>query len=293
VSEAFKNLFRNHLMTVAAILTVSACLFILAVSLCLALNIDYLLEQMEQSLSVVVYLSDELDADQVNELYKRIQDIPYVKADSVKYISHEMAIERFIESMDADPSLLDGLPDNFLPRSFELEAGDLAYRDVVIEELKGLAFRGVEKIGNQEQYVGLLTTINNGIRVVSVIVIAGLIVLSVLIIVNTIKITVNSRRTEITIMKYVGATDWFIRWPFIIEGLLIGLIGAAVPLFFSWLSYRNVLAVLRDNFISVEELFDFKTTFEIFSLLIPLTLILGAGIGIIGSVTSMRKYLRV
>jgi cell division transport system permease protein len=248
---------------------------------------------LEKTLSIVVYVEDSLDEEQLNTLYKRILEIPHVNGEGVRYISHEMAIESFIASMNADPEMLEGLPRDFLPRSFEIDVENILYRPDVLEELQGLQSRGIYKISNQDQYVGLLTSVNNGIRVVSVVVILGLVALSILIIVNTIKLTVNFRRTEITIMKYVGATDWFIRWPFIIEGVLIGILGAAIPLVLSWLSYRNILSVLRENFTSVEEMLNFKTSFEIYSFLIPITLILGAGIGIIGSVTSMRKYLRV
>lgn len=113
------------------------------------------------------------------------------------------------------------------------------------------------------------------------------------IIVNTIKISVFTRKTEINIMKYVGATDWFIRWPFIIEGVLIGLLGALIPMLIAWPAYAKSISMIYDFFPIIKNMVTFRESSEIFSILLPFALIFGILLGVIGSVTSIRKHLKV
>ena len=137
----------------------------------------------------------------------------------------------------------------------------------------------------------MLTSLNNAVRIISVVMILILGLLSVIIIMNTIKLTVNNRRTEIIIMKYVGATEWFIKWPFVIEGILIGLSGALIPIILSWVLYERAVNAIRSSVEIFASMLAFKNGVELFPILIPLALVLGALIGTMGSITSMRRYL--
>jgi cell division transport system permease protein len=139
----------------------------------------------------------------------------------------------------------------------------------------------------------VLTSISNGLSIASAVVVIIFLIVSVVIITNTIRITVNSRRQEINIMKYVGATDWFIRWPFIIEGVLIGLFGSAIPLALSLTGYNQVLLIAYEEIPMLQNIVSFIPAADIFRVLIPMCLAFGVAIGITGSSASIRKHLQV
>ncbi len=290
VRQAIKGLFKNRLMSLASIITVVSCISILAFSYCVAVNIDYILEQLEGSLNLSAFIDDELDEKEVNKLFEEVKAIPNIK--EVRYISRDEAFKIFSEDLGDSTHVLTGL-EKEMPRSFVINLEDIKYQKEIADELKNLKQKGITEVKYDQNIINIITTVNTGIRIVSVIIILFLIVISIIIIINTIKIAVNIRRTEITIMKYIGATDWFIRWPFIIEGILIGLIGALIPLVTCWLGYNGAIAAIYENIEFLKELFDFRTTNSIFSVLLPLCLTIGIGIGVIGSVTSIRKHLNV
>jgi cell division transport system permease protein len=277
-------------MTIASVITLAGCLFIVSISYCIASNIDYLLFQMESLLSITVYISQDSSSEDVNNLVKLIRDIPHVS--NVEYISSEDALAQFRENLGDSSHILDGLEsDNPLPRSFVLDIETLGYWDYVVNRLDELKGEGIDTIKHGKQAVNILITINNVLRVICVIIIAGLGIISIVIIFNTIKLAVNSRKTEINIMKYVGATDAFIRWPFIIEGMIIGVLGAMVPTFLIHTVYTPAIELVK-NSLSILD-FDFRTRAYIFTILIPLLGILGVFIGVLGSVTSIRQHLNV
>jgi len=153
---------------------------------------------------------------------------------------------------------------------------------------------GISEVRHQQNVVDALVAVNRGVRVVSLIIIAVLLVISVVIIMNTIRLTVTNRKLEINIMKYVGATDKFIRWPFVIEGILIGLIGSAVPVLLCWVSYPQVTSALNRRLPAMlDGLISFIPAHAVFEGLFPVTLVLGAAVGAVGSITSVRKHLHV
>ena len=293
--EAFISLFRNRLMTLASIITASSCVFILIFSLGLAMNIDYMLNQLEGSLSLTADIDDDLAATDTLALFETIRDMPNVE--SVRYISAEQALESLREQWEAAgrAHLLDGLEyDNPLPRSFVITLDNIIFATEVRNDLQEFRRQGlIVDIRYDMEIINTITTINNGIRVVSIVLVLFLLVLSSVIIMNTVKLTVNNRRAEITIMKYVGATDWFIRWPFIIEGILIGLIGALIPISVSWAGYQALLQRLNTTWQVLQEVFIFRSGIEIFSIVMPISLMVGIGVGVLGSVMSIRRHLRV
>ncbi len=290
LTEAIIGLIKNRLMSVASIVTVSACIFLFALSYCLAANLDYILKQLEGSLTVTVIVGNEASADDVNTLNEKIRSMEHVL--QVRYKTAKEALDEFKEDLKDKSGILDGLEkDNPLPRSFILELDDLRSMDNVVRQIEKLNDKSVEKIIHGRDTANLLMTLNNFIRVVSIIIIGALGVISTVIVMNTIRITVNARRNEIGIMKYVGATDWFIRWPFIFEGILIGVLGTVIPLLICWFGYGRVITFIEG--IRIIPGMEFYTSISLFTILIPLSAIIGVVIGVTGSFTSVRKHLKV
>lgn len=295
ISEAFVSLARNSLMSLSSIATVASCIFIVVFSYCVATNLDYILEQLEDSVELSVFIDSSLDVQQVEDIYNKISSIEHVT--KVEYISPDEALKSFAQRLGDSTGILEGFEaDNPLRPSFTISLDDPKNQDGVINELDSEQMRalGVANVLHARDELNMLMSINNVVRIVSIIIILILGILAVVIITNTIRLTVNSRRNEITIMKYVGATDWFIKWPFVIEGILIGLIGAALPVFIFWASYGKIIDTLYNSYEFFRTLdFKFRTGLEIFPALVPIGIVLGSLIGTIGSITSMRKHLDV
>lgn len=157
----------------------------------------------------------------------------------------------------------------------------------------GYEYIGIEKIRHSQKESDILLAINNGVRIGSLILILLLAIISVAIIFNTIKLAVYVRRTEINIMKYVGATDWFIRWPFIIEGIIIGIIGSLIPIVICIMGYGQVVALIYEKMYFIKNYVEFKDTFSMFLAIAPATVLLGVLLGVIGSLNSIKKHLNV
>ncbi len=295
IEEAFKSLFRNGLMTLSSIITVAACIFIVVLSFCAAVNVDYILAQLEESGGLAVSISDELNSDGLNTLKEKILSIEHVT--EVSFVNKEQAFEEFSKSLGENREIISGFNEknNPFPRSFLITVESGKYQKQVVDELSKSDFSkiGVTKVRHALELVEGLMSVNNAIRIVSILIIFILGLLSVIIIMNTIKLTVNSRRHEIGIMKYVGATDWFIRWPFIIEGIIIGICGAAIPVIICWALYSNAVSALINSLLFIGSIINFKASFDIFPYLSPLAMGIGIVIGALGSITSIRKYLNV
>ena len=288
--ETLRSLVRNKLMTLTSIATVAACLLIVVFSYAIAQNINHILAYIETTIGVEIFIDDALNDAEMETLSQQILAMDNVV--SAEFISPVEALEHMAETLgDEEGILLSLLYDNPLRRSFRLELNDIRQQRETVDQLWQLY--GVANIAAAPDMADALATANNYISIFSFIIILILGILSVIIITNTIKLTVNSRRNEILIMRYVGATDWFIKWPFVIEGVLIGIIGAGLSLTISWLSYDNIISSVRE-FQLIEQLqLPFRNTTEIFPIFAPITIILGAVIGILGSISSMRKYLSV
>ena len=290
LNVAVRNLIKNRLMSVASVLTVASCIFIVSVFYCLAANLDYLLKQMESNIGITVFVDDALDPEAAMDLLDKIVAIPHVL--SAEYVSPEKALVEVQVILD-DPEAIEGLEqDNPFRRSFNILIDDIQYQEDVVQVLVEMESAGVARIRYSQAMAEITLTISGVVRVVSMILILMLGIISIVIIFNTIRITVNARRTEINIMKYVGATDWFIRWPFVFEGLLIGLAGGIIPAALCWLGYNRVIGMIREG-LPIISFIQFRPGFEIFSYLIPFALLLGILIGTVGSLLSVRRHLKV
>ena len=235
-----------------------------------------------------VFIKNEATDQQVKEIGDKIRALDGVN--NVRYVSHEEAVERIKDQLENREELLEGL-EGVLPRSYIITFTDLELNYEIQDQIS--SWDNIKRITSNNETTSTLMNLGNGIRIVSVIILAFLIVVSLFIISNTIKLTVHARRKEISIMKYVGATNSFIRWPFIVEGIIIGLISAVISLVIVGGGY-NVLAEKLMTSALIEKLGIVLVNFnDMLSIIIAVYLILGVGIGVIGSSISMKKYLEV
>jgi len=290
IMEAFRGLVKNRLMSVASVLTLASCLFIFSASFCIVANLNYLLYQLESMMSIVVFLDNDISAEDLDDLLEQVYEIPHIT--EISFVSSQQALEQLREGLDESAHMLDGLEnDNPLQASLELDIDNINNWDTVEGHLREIDGGVIEINQHGRPTAFALTTINNVLRVISSMIIIGLGIISMVIILNTIRIAVNNRQTEISIMKYVGATDAFIRGPFIMEGVIIGLLGALVPLGIIYMFYSPVVDMLNERLYVMD--FYFRSHADILQLLSPLLLIIGMLIGIIGSSISIRRYLNV
>ena len=286
--EGFRSLIANRLMSIASIFAVSSSLFIVTVFYVIGANVEYFIHQLEGTIGIVAIIEDNTTEADHERIEGQIRGIHLVE--DARFVSRDEALENMRAWFGDDAGLLDGLEyDNPLRHSFEIDLYDIAFQEDVARIVEN--FDGVYRVRRASDIQSALTTMNNVVQLI----IAGLLVvlgiISITIIINTIRITVNSRQTEINIMKYVGATDWFIRWPFIIEGMLIGLIGGAVPATLAWVGYGYVYTIIGN--IPELQFLQLLPHEHMLAYVFPFNLIIGTVIGFIGSGVSVRRHLKV
>lgn len=291
LKEGFSGLKKNLLMTVASIIAVAACISIMSFSYCVVSNLQYMLDQMEDSIGISVFLKGDLTSEDIENMKTTISGLDHVT--NVTYISPADALDQLKDQWGADEDIFIGLDDtnNPLSHSFQVELDQIESQDAVLAELQKI--EGVDKVEYGQSLSEMLMSVSNVFQVAGILVMLVLGVISVMIIINTIRISVMNRRVEINIMKYVGATDWFIRWPFIIEGIIIGLIGAVLPMLVGMPMYGKTISLFYNHIPFVENFVRFRVVGDVFSFVLPAALIFGILLGVVGSVTSIRKHLQV
>jgi cell division transport system permease protein len=285
--QTFKSLWRNKIMSFTSVVTVAACMFMVIASFAVTSNFSRFLDDLENTAGMTVHIDDDLTQSQVDLLERSLMDLNNVAG--VRFVTPEEALEELMIMLgDVDGLLMKGFEgeENPLRRTFVLELNNIRMQRETVERINTLF--GVALIDAPAEFADTLITINSFLNVMGFIIIAILAVLAVVIITNTIKLTVNNRRNEIVIMKYVGATDWFIKWPFILEGIIIGLLGGAIPLAVAWSVYERIISSIG---IALSTDFPFRTATEVFPIIGPVALLFGAAIGALGSVTSIRRHL--
>ena len=291
IREAARSLIMNRLMTVASVFTVASCIFILSVFYILTANIEHMFERIEDGLGLVALIGDDVSAAELTPLRDLIAAIPNVS--EVEYISREDGLVMVKQMFGENSSMVDVmlLGPNPVRRSFGVNLTDLQHHDDVFLALEALSHAGIESVVSERDVINVALALSSVVQFVSLFLIIMLAGVSIIIIINTIRITVNARQAEINIMKYVGATDWFIRWPFVIEGILIGLIGGIVPAGIAWFGYTPVLNVISG--IPFLDFIDFLPAEAVFVYLFPFAIIIGGAIGFVGSMVSVRQHLMV
>ncbi len=285
MSEASKNVFSNGWMSLASIFTVLASLLVFGFFLVLTVNLNYIATQLEGDYEIILIVDETYNKEQVKELGEKIKAVENVK--DLTLNTKESRLKEWKTELGAE--LLEGYEeDNPLRDWYMLTLEDLSQADTTIESIEGLD--GIAKIVRNQDTIDKLVTMTNYLGRVSIWVMIALALVSVFIISNTIKLTVFTRSKEINIMKFVGATDWFIRWPFIIEGIIIGLIGAIISFIVVAYGYQGILGLIGALDISFVK---FKPFSSVVLPLIGAFIGLGVVLGGIGSLISVRKHLKV
>lgn len=284
--ETFYSLFRNKFMAVASVLTVTLSMFILGVFLCAVLNINHMATYLENQVEMTVYLKDGLNTEQVMAVGKNLKALPDLK--EIKFTNKDQAMAEFKQRLGDQQGILDAINGNPLPSSYSTSFATPASLKKAVSIVT--QYPEVDSVQYGQDIIEQLYKVAQVIRIGGIILIVFLAGAELFIISNTIRLTVFARRREIQIMKYVGATNGFIRWPFIFEGMIIGFIGSGLSAFILWEGYKVVLMEMAQAglvFIPMIPLWPFIGYMTV--------MLLAAGIiiGILGSTISLRKYMKV
>lgn len=287
ISDAFKSLKRNSTISLASMATVLATLFVFGVFLLTAININIGVKDVESKVEIKVFLKDNIAANDQKNVEEKLQDTNGVKG--VVFESKQDALSRFKEQLNDNAGILEGYDDknNPLPSSFVVKLNTPDDSKAVVDTVKNL--NGVESVGNDQDLINKIASFAKTVRWVGVAIFIILISVSLFLIVNTIKLTVYSRRREVGIMKFVGATDWFIRWPFILEGIAIGLVGAVLSDVVLYFAYKGVYEKITVNLFTVQ----LMSPMYVLSTMSWQFILSGTLIGIFGSIIALRKFLVV
>lgn len=297
LGEGIRNVFKNKKSTSASIIIMSLTMLIFGVFFVITQNINSIMKQIESEQGIEVFLYD-ISEDQTKALEDYIRNIDGIN--TVEYKSKEDALNQLKSQFKDREDLLSGYDENnIFPASYVVTLTDLTKNNEVKQKIdeydkdKPDTEKVIKKITSSDETITTLINLANGIRIITGVILVILIIISIFIISNTIKLTVHARRKEISIMKYVGATNSFIRWPFIVEGIIIGIISGAISIIILGINY-NLIAnkILESQVVSAMSI-NLLTFGDMFGLIVLVYTILGVGIGILGSCISMRRYLKV
>ena len=288
IGEGIRNLFKNKKSTFSSLMIMCATMLIFGLFFVIGENINAFVKNVADAQEIRVVIKNEATEEEIEEIGRQIYEIEGVK--SAEFVSKEDALEYMKEMVGEE--LIEGYKDrNIFSVAYDVTLTDLELNDEVQESI--LQLDHIKKIISSNQVISQVINLARGVRVVTGAILILLVIISIGIISNTIKLTVYARRKEISIMKYVGATNSFIRWPFLVEGIILGivagllsvaLIGGAYTSIANWLSTTYFLEIAKWKPI------EFK---EMLNLILTVYLGLGMGIGVLGSGISMRKYLEV
>ena len=280
---------KNKGYTCASIATISACLFMFGLFFSVLFNIRSIMNTAEQGVSVTVFFQEGTTEDEILQLKVAVEERPEVSR--VEYISADQAWESF--SQDYLQGYADGFTENPLANSANLEIylSDVSKQADLVNYLEGL--NQVREVNRSELTADTLSGANTLIMYASIAIIAMLLVVSVFLISNTIAMGITTHWEEISIMKYIGATDLFVRAPYVIEGVMIGLVGTVIPLILVYWLYNKAVEVITGKFSVLMNFLQFQSVDAVFHYLLPVSLVLGVGIGFFGSIITVRKHLHV
>lgn len=288
IGEGFSNVFKNKKSTGASLMIMCATMIIFGIFLILSQNINHFVDDIKSEQGFQVFIKADATQEEIQEVGDKIRALKGVS--TIEFKDKEYALN-FVKEKYGNPELMEGFPTEIFKTSYIVTLTDLNLSKDVQNDI--LEFENVAKITSSDETVTTLLKLANGIKIITGVILVLLVIISIFIISNTIKLTVHARRKEISIMKYVGATNNFIRWPFIVEGIIIGLISSAISIVIVGGAY-SILAEQAVNASFMKtigmSLVSFK---DMISSIILIYMLLGIGIGALGSVISMRKYLKV
>ena len=294
--QSIKNIGRNKMFSIASIATMSACIFMFGLFFSLIMNFNFVLRNLESNVGITVFFNEGIDQVQMNTIGQEIINIDEVT--ECNYVSADEAWAKFSENyFQGNEQAAEGFKnnnDNPLANSahYEVYVDKIEDQASVGEQISAL--EGVRSVKQSAEASNTLTTINRLITIVSIVIIAILLAVSIFLISNTVSMGITIRREEIAIMKYIGATNAFVRMPFILEGIIIGLIGAVIPLTALYFLYQQAVTYILTRFSVLSEFTNgLMPVNSVFVQLLPVGIVLGMGIGFVGSMLTIRKHLKV
>ena len=289
IKQGFTNITRNKWYSLASIATISACLFLFGIFYSVVANFQYILKTAQNGVAVTVFFDEGISEERIAQIGNEISQRSEV--DHINYISADEAWNSFKDEYLGEYA--DGFTENPLADSanYEIYIKDVSMQANLVSYLENV--EGIRMVNQSEVTANTLDGINRLVGYVAIGIIVLLLFVSVFLIGNTVTIGISVRKEEINIMKYIGATDFFVRFPFVIEGMIIGLIGSVVPLGVVYLIYNNVIGFVLNKFTVLSSILNFLTVQEVFHVLLPISLVIGVGIGFVGSFITVRKHIRV
>lgn len=293
LKQGVKNICRNIWFSLASVATISACIFLFCLFFSIIANIQYMVKNVESTVGIMVLFEEDLSEEMILALGEEIGQREEIK--EMNYVSAQEAWDSFkSEYFAGREELAEGFADdNPLAgsASYEIYLNDIGDQESIVEYLQGLS--GVRQVNYSNSAAAGFSSFNKVIGLLSLVIIGVLLAVAVFLINNTISVAAAFRRQESQIMRLIGATNFMIRAPFIVEGVLIGLVGAAVPLTGMYFLYSRAVVYLMERFRILSNMFYFIPIREIYPAMILVALVLGVGIGFFGSFFTIRKYLRV
>ncbi len=291
IGEGFRNIFKNKKSTVSALTTMCLCMLIFGLFFIVGENINHIMNTIEDAQGMTVFFKSSVTEQKIQEYGYKINELQGIN--KAQFVSREENLNNLKERFKDDPAVYEGLEFEQLGASYKVTLKDLSRNQAIQNEITEIVGEDLDEIRSSNEEIAILMSIAHGVRIFTLALLIILVIISLVIIGNTIKLTVHARRKEISIMKYVGATNGFIRWPFIVEGALIGIAAALITILIVGLAYNAMIPNLAETMVVKKLDITFVTFNEMFSMIIVVYLILGIGIGTIGSIMSMRKYLEV
>lgn len=290
IGQGFTSLFRNRMFSLASIGTMAACLFLFGIFYIVLTNFRFMVKDAETNVGITVFFDEGVSDDTIVTIGKSIKERAEVH--KIEFTSAQEAWENYKKNNLSEEMIATFGDDNPLKdsASYTVFLNDLSMQDSLIKYITGLD--GVRKVNDTKEIAGSLSGLNSIIAAVSGVIILVLLFVALFLIGITVSTGVTVRKQEISIMKLIGASDYFIKIPFIVEGMLIGLIGAAIPLAILRFFYNDVIALLSEKFASVFKLVSFLDVYSVMKVLAPATAIIGVGVGLIGSNFSLRRQLK-
>lgn len=288
--QGVRNIFRNKLFSMASIATIAACLFLFGILYSVVMNFQHIVKNAQEGVSVTIFFNEGTSQERIDAIGEQIK--ARVEVSNIKYTTADEAWAWFQEKY-FEGKHTEGFPTNPLEgyENYEVFLNDVSMQDALVTWLQSLP--DVRLVKYSSLTANALTGVNLIVAYASVGIIVILLGVSIFLISNTVTIGISVRQEEISIMKYIGATDFFTRAPFVIEGMLIGAIGSGIPLLLIYFIYNDVVTSAMSKFQALSSILNFLTVQEVFHVLVPVSLGIGIGIGFLGSFTTVRKHLRV
>lgn len=287
IGSAFRGMKKHFMMTTASVSVLIACMIIIGTAYLFSQNVSHFMAQIEQQNEIVAFISDDVPEEDYQSLKTKVESINGVS--SADFVTKEESMEQYRAELGEDGEYLDAFTgeNNPLRNSFVITISDLSLFESASASVAAL--EGIDHVRDTQEVVNVLLSLRQVVRILGfwVMVILGLV--SLFIISNTIKIAMFNRKNEINIMKYVGATNWFIRWPFIFEGFFIGVVAAVICFALQWYVYTYLFGAMFAQ-ISFVQLVPFA---ELYWHIIIIFAAIGIVVGVFGSITSIRRYLKV